>query len=118
MKSTMNMHDDTPLSDNALRSLMQQLPEAPASPWFTRRVLHRLPPRKRRIAGRIEVAACVAGIIAVIVFAVIIARQWGAGGGFTVGDAVEYAALLGVFGLLTANLLDFYNRRHMQRISR
>lgn len=51
---TMKTNMDNNIDEARLRNLIGSLPQAEVSPWFTRRVLNRLPDRRKKIAGRIE----------------------------------------------------------------
>lgn len=51
------------ITDNDLRHMLRKAPSAPPSPWFTRKVLNRLPDKKKRLASTIEFSVYVIGII-------------------------------------------------------
>lgn len=92
------------------------LPEAPISPWFTRKVLNRLPERQRNLAARIEMWICVAGLAATI---------W-LGGRFVaetlhspvirISDIIMYGIYLAIFAGLVANLGNVIWQRSIRHI--
>ena len=89
-------------SDDALRELLHsRLPGHVPSPWFTRKVLNRLPQRRYAAAAIIEYALYVAGIITAGYFSVeFVAEKTAPGSVVTVGDLSIFATLVGVTGVL------------------
>lgn len=103
-------------NDKQVRDLFQQtLPQAPVSPWFTRKVLNRLPERKRRYAGTIEISTCIVGIIATVVFAAKFVVSTLASDAITPSDIAIYAAYVAIFTALAANIVNWVGMRSIQR---
>lgn len=92
-------------NDRALRRMMQQLPEAPASPWFTKKVLNRLPDKQKRIAARIELWSCAIAAAITLVLGIKYCAGTMTGPVITIGDIAMYCVYLAIFGALTANML-------------
>lgn len=94
-----------PLSEEGLKQLFGRLPEAEINPWFTRRVLNRLPERRRRMAGRIEYAVYIIALLWMIGSGV-----WylyaSTPTGLTVGVLLNYIAWLGIVGSLVYALIE------------
>ena len=64
--------EQTDMTDKDISELLKRnLPKAPPEPWFTRKVMARLPERKRFWAGWIETVACAVGLVVTLVFGVI-----------------------------------------------
>lgn len=89
-------HDE--LSDIRLRELLKRNAiSAPPSPWFSRKVLNRLPPRRKAFAAWMEytvyiIAACLTATVG-IDFGLDTLRQ----GIVTVSDIATLCACLGLF---------------------
>ncbi len=94
-------------TDDALRQLLHsQLPGHVPSPWFTRKVLNRLPQRRYAIAAMIEYALYIAGFITTGYFSVeFVAEKTMPGSVVTVGDLSIFATLVGVTGVLLTMFL-------------
>lgn len=94
----MKHHNDTDIfADDAKlrRAFHQGLPDAPVTAWFTRKVMNRLPPRRRQLMNGVEwIAYAVAAIILVAYWI-----GWIKGiidrGVVTVADLGDMALLLG-----------------------
>ncbi len=110
MKTDRKISDDT-----QLRKLMSTLPAAPADPWFTRKVLNRLPQRKRHIAARIEIWTCAAGAVLTAILGVRFALSTVKLPTITVGDIFTYAVYLTLFGALVTNVAMPLIRMRAQR---
>lgn len=106
-------------TENEIRlreTFKKNLPDAPISPWFTRKVLNRLPERQRNLAGKIELWTCVAGIVITL---------W-LGGRFVVttlqnpsiniGDILIYGIYLAIFAGLAANIGTAIWQRSIQQV--
>lgn len=92
-------------SDPQLRNLIRHnLPQAPASPWFTKKVLNRLPAPKKRIAARIEIWACALAAVATAVLGIHYAATTISGPVITLGQILGYCTYLAIFGALIANI--------------
>ncbi len=105
-------------TDIRLRTTFKkELPPAPVSPWFTRKVLNRLPERQRNLAGKIEICTCVAGLIATL---------W-LGGRFvaatlqsqviSIGDILMYGIYLAIFAGLAANIGSVIWQRSIRNLT-
>lgn len=87
-------HPDQSISDRDLSQLLKHnLLEAPPSPWFTRKVMNRLPQRKVRIASLIEYAVYIIGIIITGIFTARFVIQTLHTGVITVGNLFTYGIL-------------------------
>ena len=91
MKRNDILNDD----DARLRAAFKSgLPEAPVTAWFTRKVMNRLPPQRRRVLSHVEWATY--GIAVVILFCYWV--EWGARildkGTVTVADFGEMMMLM------------------------
>lgn len=91
--------------DKRLRSFFQSLPDAEISPWFTRRVLNRLPERRRRIAGIIEYCVYIVALLWLIVLGIMSIRR-DITQGITVGDYITYLTWLCVVGALIYAIIE------------
>ncbi len=87
-----NYNDDT---DKKLRKLFQESAlQAPPSPWFTRKVLNRLPERKLRAATYIEYALYITGIVLTGLHIISFIRHTAQGEVLTLGDATICGVLV------------------------
>lgn len=94
-KSRLDFNTDT---DARLRELLQKsAPVAPHSPWFTRKVMNRLPEHKIKMAARIEYAVYTLAAIATAILAAVYASNVIASGVVTVANLAVLAVYLGVF---------------------
>lgn len=104
-------------TDIRLRATFKkELPPAPVSPWFTRKVLNRLPERQRNLAGKIEIWTCVVGLIATLwlggrFVATTIQSQT-----ISIGDILMYGIYLAIFAGLAANIGSVIWHRSTQNI--
>lgn len=91
-------------SDHALRQLLHsRLPESMPSPWFTRKVLNRLPRRRYVIASGVEYLLYIFGIIIAGVMSVnFVLEKSAPGTAITVGDLGQFALMVGSLGVLLA----------------
>lgn len=94
----------------------KKLPDAPISPWFTRKVLNRLPERQRNLAGKIELWTCVAGIMATIWLGGRFVAATLQGPSISIGDVLIYGIYLAIFTGLAANIGTAIWQRSMQKI--
>lgn len=96
---------NTSKTDQQLSELLKStLPEAPYNPWFTRKVLNRLPEKNQRTAATIEMCVCVIGVIITIIFGVRYAIESYSSDYITVQTLVGYGIYLTLFGALVANI--------------
>ncbi len=97
-----NASSPSRLSDEELRTLLQRHSlTAPPSPWFTRKVMNRLPPRKVRGVALAEYSVYALCAAATIVFAIFYILDTIQTGRITVGNLT---VLTSTFGLLCAIL--------------
>ena len=69
---------------------------APPSPWFTRKVMNRLPERKVRVVALAEYAVYVLAALVTAVMGYFYTRDVLAGGVITVGNIVMFSAFVGL----------------------
>lgn len=99
----------TDLDNNIKKILHDSLPNAPESPWFTRKVLNRLPERKSNRGAIIEYCGFLIGAIALIVMWIKIFSTNDATTPVTIGDLINYISLVAltlslIIGFLTTQL--------------
>lgn len=94
-------------SDKALREMLHTgLPQRMPSPWFTRKVLNRLPRRRYAAAAVIEYVLYIAGIVTAGFMSVaFVAEKTAPGAVITVGDLSQFAMMVGVLGILLTMLI-------------
>ncbi len=92
------------------------LPDAPISPWFTRKVLNRLPERQKNMAGKIELWTCVAGIVATLWLGGRFVATTLQNPSINIGDILIYGIYLAIFAGLAANIGTVIWQHSMQRI--
>lgn len=93
------------IDESSLRTLLKKAAQAPApNPWFTRTVLRRLPPKRRAFAGRIEMGACIFGLIITVVWGLRFVAETYSAQAITVRDLFTYGMYLTLFGALLANV--------------
>ncbi|MCM1484439.1 MAG: hypothetical protein NC043_08880 [Muribaculaceae bacterium] len=98
------------------RILKESLPQAPPSPWFTRKVLNRLPQRRAAMAARIEYAVYIIGLIVTAIYGATYVHDTLASGEIAVADALTYMVFLGLFGsLLYLIISPYYHAASRQR---
>lgn len=85
------MHDDT------LRALLKKSAlQAPPEPWFTKKVMNRLPERAVNLTAWIEYGVYLISALATIVYGVIFGIDTYHSGVITVGDFSVLALLVGL----------------------
>lgn len=84
--------------------LKRSLPQAPPEPWFTRKVMARLPDRKRFWAGWIETVACGVGLVVTLVLAVFYGIDLVKAPVVTVGDLMSIGMMTVLTGALAWNV--------------
>ena len=83
-------------NDDALRRAFQKgLPDAPVTAWFTRKVMNRLPPRRRRMLNGMEWGAYGVAILVLALYWIGWISHIMSKGTVTVGDIGDMAVLLG-----------------------
>lgn len=70
------MRTKNDIKDRELYEQFSRLPYAPPSPWFTKRVLRRLPERKRRHWAWVEYSIYIAGLVAVVLLAIPVIKDF------------------------------------------
>ena len=92
-------------SETRLRHLIQTgAPSAPVSPWFTQKVLNRLPDKQKRIAARIETWTCAIAAVVTAVFGIKYVMTTMSAPVITVGQILIYLTYISIFGALIANM--------------
>ena len=82
-----NNSKNNTLDDRQLSQLMKkELPAAPANPWFTRKVMNRLPAKGPHIYSWIEYTAYAIALVALIVFWCIFYNDIKESGKLTIDD--------------------------------
>ena len=84
--------------------LKRSLPLAPPEPWFTRKVMSRLPERKRFWAGWIETVVCGVGLVVTLVLAVVYGIGLVSAPVVTVGDVASTGVMAALTGALAWNV--------------
>ncbi|MDE5704683.1 hypothetical protein [Muribaculum sp.] len=91
----MKQQNDIFSNDDALRSAFHKgLPDAPVTAWFTRKVMNRLPPRRRRLLNGMEWSAYGVAILVLAVYWISWISRIMNKGTVTVGDIGDMAVLL------------------------
>lgn len=99
MKTDRHDNNDHTAADNRLRQLLDEArntTEAPPSPWFTRKVMNRLPPQKIRTAAMAEYMVYIIAALATIIITVVYGIRTYASGTVTVGDIGIIACTTGL----------------------
>ncbi|WP_278744462.1 hypothetical protein [Muribaculum intestinale] len=92
----MKQQNDIFSNDDALRRAFQKgLPDAPVTAWFTRKVMNRLPPRRRRMLNGMEWGAYGVAILVLALYWIGWISHIMSKGMVTVGDIGDMAVLLG-----------------------
>ena len=87
--------------DIFLRSMLKEnLPEHLPSPWFTRKVMNRLPERRIRIVARVEYAVYILALIATVVFGVVTTLNVVRSGIVKVEDLIVYFGIIAMASAL------------------
>ncbi len=93
--------------DSRIREIFQkQLPQAPSSPWFTRKVMNRLPEKKAPACSWIEYAAYIVASLLLIAFWGMFCAGVKASGVITGGDIINLMALAAVTIVLAASFIS------------
>lgn len=83
---------ETPDTDRQLRELFQkELKPHQPSPWFTRRLMNRLPYRRKPILPVIEISIYCVALVATLLFGVIYGIATWRSGAIRIGDIVVIA---------------------------
>lgn len=84
-------------ADSSLRSLLKSNAlQAPPSPWFTRKVMNRLPEKRVHTLARIEYTLYMMAAIFTIIYSVIYVKGVWASGVITVGNISVMAICIGL----------------------
>lgn len=85
-------------TDDTLRRLMKaNAMQAPPSPWFTRKVMNRLPRKRVRTFALVEYCVYILAAVATIVFAIFYALEVRQTGQVTVGNITMMAICFCLF---------------------
>lgn len=104
MKNAEPLHTND-LSENELRSILKSaLSGVPKNPWFTYTLLRRLPPKRQRIAARIEILTSTIALVITIVCGVRFVSTSLSSPALTVRHILIYAMYLTLFGTLLLNI--------------
>lgn len=89
-----NNSKNNTLDDRQLSQLMKEkLPAAPANPWFTRKVMNRLPAKDPHIYSWIEYTTYAIALVALIVFWCIFYNDIKESGKLTIDDIKTYVVM-------------------------
>ncbi|MDE6100722.1 MAG: hypothetical protein K2G01_06720 [Paramuribaculum sp.] len=93
----MNTHEK--ISDEKLKALLneQKFITAPPSPWFTKKVMNRLPPKRVRSVAIIEYAVYAVAAVMTAVLAAVYGIDCYRSGTITVGDLITLCIYFGLF---------------------
>lgn len=92
--NTMDSNNIDPIDEQLRKLLHEQAPDVKPNPWFTHRVLHRLP--ARRAAGWVGHAMYVVAIVILAGMWLWMAGDISVARVITVGDLLQYVAVLAV----------------------
>ncbi len=82
------------IDDNGLKELFQrELPKAPENPWFTRKVMNRLPEKEPKVFSWIEYLSYAIAIVGLVIYWAIFCRDLKEAATITMQDVVSYVAL-------------------------
>ncbi len=106
----MNIRKDKDIDDKLWRELFQEnLPKARRSPWFTRKVMNRLPERKRPAISIIEWIGGAIAAIVLLVYWIVFSRDIVQSHVITLKDITMISVLsfmtLTLIGVFAVNLL-------------
>lgn len=99
----------TDLDNNIKKILHDSLPNTPESPWFTRKVLNRLPERKSNRGAIIEYCGFLIGAVVLLYMWIEMLSSNDATTHITIGDVINYISLVVltislIIGFLTTQL--------------
>lgn len=98
--------------DKYIRSMLKEnLPAHLPSPWFTKKVMNRLPERRVRIFARIEFAVYILALIATVVFGIVTTLNVVDSGVVKVENIIVYLGIVAMAsGLCWMLLMPFVER--------
>lgn len=93
------MKNNDYINDENLRALLKEhaRQSAPPSPWFTKKVMNRLPPRRVRTVAVIEYAVYAVAAVLTAIFATIYGIDCYRSGVVTIGNLTLLAIYFGIF---------------------
>ena len=96
-------HDKT---DKQIKEfLKRELPQAPVNPWFTRKVMNRLPEKSPNWAARIENAGFLVAAITLGIFWYMLISTTTTSNVITVGDIFNYVVMIAMSIALSAGYM-------------
>lgn len=96
-------HDKT---DKQIKEfLKRELPQAPANPWFTRKVMNRLPEKRTNWAAWIENAGFLVAAITLGIFWYMLITTTANSDVITVGDIFNYVVMIAMSIALSAGFM-------------
>lgn len=107
----------TPLTDKQFAELLRDsVPHAPADPWFTRKVINRLDPRRRRIAAIIERLIYIIGIATTSAVAIRMGKDMMSTSVISIQQAVTILILSGLTAAMIYALIEpVVSSRHLRK---
>ncbi len=107
MNKDIDKNMDTGGEDELLRNLIKKdLPYAPPSPWFTKKVLNKLPERRRRIASYCEYAVYLLALGAVTAYGIKLFKAVMSAPVITVSDITVGITVAGIFTALIWSIIS------------
>lgn len=96
-------------NDDKIRALLQQqLPKHQPAPWFTKKVMNRLPERHIALVARLEMSVYIMALLATLAYGVFTTLCVIKSGTLTVSNLVSYLAVLGLSTGLCFMLISPY----------
>lgn len=82
------------IDDTELKQLFKkELPQAPENPWFTRKVMNRLPEKEFKVFSWIEYLSYAIAIVGLVIYWAIFCRDLKEAATITMQDIISYTAL-------------------------
>lgn len=82
------------IDDSRLKELFKkELPQAPENPWFTRKVMNRLPEKEPKVFSWVEYLSYVIAIVGLVVYWAVFCRDLKEATTITMQDIISYLAL-------------------------
>lgn len=114
----MDIESKDKITDGKLRDFIKEsYSDIHVSPWFTRKVLNRLPERKYRLAGKIELITCFIGIVVTSVLGVSFVFDTLKSDIITIKDFIAYSIYLAILTVLIINIATPFIYRRSNKIS-
>lgn len=84
-------------NDDKIRTILQhELPKHYPAPWFTKKVMNRLPERHIALVARLEMSIYIIALLATLAYGVVTTLAVIKSGTLTVSNMVSYLAVLGL----------------------